>query len=283
MKIPTQYVSVDITPGGVTSTIHASQYDNGRQASIKIVKGYSPITTDKTMSARIEGTKRDGTGFQYPCELDGDVATFTITEQMTMYPGNTTCEIVLFKNDTKIATANFILKVEKAPLGKDVKVSDSDLPLIIEAGKNIKEAKAAAESATKSEKNAKASADAAAGSASAAATSEKNTKASEQAAAGSAAKAADSEKNTKASENAAATSESNAKDSESAAATSEKNAKASENASKASENAAKASQDAAKTSENNAKASEDAAAKSAAAAKASEDNAKVSETAAAES
>ena len=283
-----QKIETNLIPGHVNPRISVSQYDkSSRTLQFALYNGNAAYNVVSGTTALIQGTKPDKHGFQYAASvtIGSNIVTATLTEQMTAVAGEVLCEIVLNKGTEKLATANFILDVEKSALADDTILSETQIPIIERAAElalvideKVEEtrgyANSAANSATAAAGSATAaanSATAAAGSATAAAASETNAAASKTAAAGSASAAATSETNAAASETAAAGSATAAANSATAAAGSATAAATSETNAAASETAAAGSASAAATSETNAAASETAAA-------ASESNAATSET-----
>ena len=275
----TQTIKLNLIPGGILPRIKASQYDAGARTLVfKLYNGVQEFTipTDSTVSIR--GTKSDNTGFQYECEYSGSEVTAKITDQMTVSPGEVLAELVITKDDERIATGNFIFDNEEAALKDDVIISKTDIPAIerlddivdlveedaakAEAAKTASETAAtqasqSAQASVTSASQASTSAINAASSASEAATSESNAATSETNAGASATQASSSAAAALASQQAAAQSEENA-------AASEINAAASETNASDSATAASASATAAAESEANAADSETAAAGSAA-------------------
>lgn len=136
----TQTYDLSITPGGILHTIHISQYDaNSRILVFNLVDETGTFDLPSGTKAAIRGTKPDGAGFDYEAELSGTTVTFTATEQMAAIAGKVICEVYLFtgtpattetpaSDDFKqLASANFIIKVERAALDKDTLDSESEL------------------------------------------------------------------------------------------------------------------------------------------------------------
>ena len=212
-----QTLKLNLIPGGVLPRVNVSQYDAGsRTINATLYNGPSLFTIPIGASISVRGTKKDNTGFAYDCTWSGSVATFLVTEQMAVFPGEVVTELVISKSGQILGTSNFIIWVEDSALKSDIDISETEIPAIIEL-------------AREQEANAAASAEAAAQSEENAATSETN--------------AAQSEENAATSERNAAQSASDAADSASAAAESEENASDSEQAAKLSEQNAKASED----------------------------------------
>ena len=301
----TQPIKLNLIPGGILPRIKASQYDSGsRTLKFKIYNGVQEFTIPTGSTVSIRGTKSDHTGFQYECEYSGSEVTAKITDQMTVSPGEVLAELVITKDDERIATGNFIFENEEAALKDDVIISKTDIPAIerlddivdlveedaarAEAAKTSAETAAtqasqSAQAAVTSASQASTSATNAASSASAAATSESNAETSETNAGASATQASSSAAAALASQQAAAQSETNAAVSESNAETSETNASNSATAASASATAAAASETNAADSETAAAGSAASAATSATNAASSEANAAASESNAAAS
>ena len=211
-----QTLKLNLIPGGVLPRINVSQYDAGsRTINVTLYNGPSLFTIPTGASISVRGTKKDMTGFAYDCTWSGSVVTFTITEQMAVFPGEVVTELVISKSGQILGTSNFIIWVEDSALKSDIDISETEIPAIIEL-------------AREQEANAAASAEAAAQSEENAATSETNAAQSASDASDSATAAAQSASDAADSATAAAESEDNASDSEQAAKLSEQNAKASE-------------------------------------------------------
>lgn len=282
----TQKIKLNLIPGGILPRIKASQYDSGaRTLKFQLYNEAQEFLIPSGSTVSIRGTKSDHTGFQYECEYSGSEVTAKITDQMTVSPGEVLAELVITKDDNRIATGNFIFDNEEAALKDDIIISHTDIPAIehlddivdlVEEDAAI--AAAAKEAVQTAASQAASSATSAATSASNASASASQASASATAAATSAANASASESNASASALAAKTSEDNAADSEDSASASATAAALSESNASASETNAAASALAASGSATNASASATAAAISATNASTSETNADSSAT-----
>ncbi len=116
--------------GDVLPRLHVSQYNKGQAVECLIYDGNSPIEIPSGATAMVNGTKPDNTGFEYSATASGSTVTFTITEQMTAVAGEVTCEVVIFKDEERVGTINFLLVVEPAALADDTVISETDLPVI---------------------------------------------------------------------------------------------------------------------------------------------------------
>lgn len=132
----TQQIKLNLIPGQVFPRVNASQYDSGtRTLQMALYNGDQVFNIASGMTAFVQGTKPDKTGFQYAATITegSNIATLDITQQMTAVSGEVVCELVITSGDDRIATVNFILFVEAAALADDTVISETDLPLIEEA------------------------------------------------------------------------------------------------------------------------------------------------------
>lgn len=128
-----QSINLNLIPQGVNPIIHVNQYDKGQTWYFYLYEGNTIFTIPSGTTITIQGTKKDGTGFQYPCTFTGNKVTATETEQMTLFYDKYPCELSLSKNGDVIGTLNFIIEVEQAPLGDDTVISETDLPILQQA------------------------------------------------------------------------------------------------------------------------------------------------------
>lgn len=136
----------NMIPGGTTPVINVSQYDNDYAVTVTLIEGAEIYTPPVGATIRVEGTKPDGNGFEYPCTYQGNVVTMPIYTQMTAVAGRFPIELVVYQSGLRVGSCNIIFAVEKAPLGEDTDISETVIPDII-AGAQA-QANAAAASAT---------------------------------------------------------------------------------------------------------------------------------------
>lgn len=131
----TQDVNLNIVPVGVRPVVHCSQYDNNLQAlRFSLYKNNTAFSIPSGAAVLINGYKPDNTGFSYAATaISGNMATFTVTQQMTAIAGDVLCELRVRTESQIIGTLNFILCVEPAPLTDDTILSETDIPLIEQA------------------------------------------------------------------------------------------------------------------------------------------------------
>lgn len=139
----------NMIPGGVTPTINVSQYDNDYAVTVTLIEGAEIYTPPAGATIRVEGTKPDGHGFEYPCTYQGNVVTMPIYTQMTVVAGRFPIELVVYQSGLRVGSCNIIFAVEKAPLGEDTDISETVIPDII-AGAQAQADAAAASAATAS-------------------------------------------------------------------------------------------------------------------------------------
>lgn len=138
----TQTLKLNLIPGQVLPRVNASQYDAGtRTLQMLLYNGDQVFNMASGMSAFVQGTKPDRTGFQYSAtSTEGsNVVTLVVTQQMTVVSGEVTCELVIASGNDRIATVNFVLYVEPAALADDTVISETDLPLIEQAAELAQE------------------------------------------------------------------------------------------------------------------------------------------------
>lgn len=145
----TQSINLNLIPGGVLPRFNVSQYDKGSRAlQFNLFSGSLPFEVPEGSTVTIQGTKKDMTGFQYPCTYQGSLVVSDLYDQMTVLAGEVTTELVITDTSLNIlGTCNFIIDVEQAALSKDIPISETELPLLQEAIQAAAEAKASAQAA----------------------------------------------------------------------------------------------------------------------------------------
>ena len=128
-----QTINLDLIPQGVAPIIHVSQYDKGQTWLFNAFTGDMAFSVPVGSSVTIQGTKPDGTGFQYACSFSGSTITAIEQEQMTVIAGKYPCEIAITSGGDLIASLNFYIMVEPAALSDDTVISETELPLIQQA------------------------------------------------------------------------------------------------------------------------------------------------------
>lgn len=135
-----QSFNLDLIPKGVNPVVNVSQYDAGQTWTIGITENGNAFSIPSGASVTICGTKRDSTGFMYACTFSGSTVTAIIQPQMTILSGDQKAELRITKGDEKIATINFIIRVEPSALSDSTQISETELPLIEQAVELMDEA-----------------------------------------------------------------------------------------------------------------------------------------------
>lgn len=135
--IANQVIDLDLIPGGINPVIHVNQFDNQTDAvTFNLYKNDAVFTIPQNAGVNVDGTKPDGHGFTYSCSINPGRTSvdMNITTQMTAVEGDVLCELRIQTSNEIVGTRNFILRVERAGLADDSVISDSDLPIIEQAG-----------------------------------------------------------------------------------------------------------------------------------------------------
>lgn len=126
----TQRYNINLTPNdGNHAVVRCSQYDRGsRIIDFSLYNNGSPFYLDENDTISVRGTKKDGTGFEFPCENNISSVSFLIQEQMTLFAGKIPCELRIIRGTEVLGSMNFVLNVEVSPLNEEAAVSETTLP-----------------------------------------------------------------------------------------------------------------------------------------------------------
>lgn len=168
-----QEFDLNMIPDSERVLVKVNQYDIGTGRLVAhLYKDGMAYTPGSGTNVRIQGTKPDKKGFSYLVSISGNTVTADLTEQMTAVEGYVRTQIIVTENSGQTGTFAFELDVQKAALGADTDISETELPGIIDLARaNAARAEAAADAAEESATAAAQSASDAADSASAAAQS----------------------------------------------------------------------------------------------------------------
>lgn len=129
----TQNFSLNMIPSSSPVVVHVNQYDVGTgRLIIKLYNGDTAYTPASGASARIQGTKPDGRGFEYSATLSGSTVTANVTEQMTIVAGLVRCQILITEGSNVTGTFVFMMDVQKSALPADTDMSASEYQLVEE-------------------------------------------------------------------------------------------------------------------------------------------------------
>ena len=113
-----EVIKLDLIPSGRMPSLHASQYDDGRDYHIDLTENRAPYTLDGTETISLTVRKCDNTLVTMDVAntfADKSYIEFRTTEQMNACAGFNYGEITIEKNGTQISSLNFYLQVEGAP------------------------------------------------------------------------------------------------------------------------------------------------------------------------
>lgn len=120
--------------GMTPPTVNVSQYDKGlRTLVFDLYDGSERMTIPAgRQTAKIYGKKPDANVFEYYMTITEDRQSVSIVlqEQMAVIAGCVECEVRIIDGSSTVGSANFILAVEKAPVGADEAYSESEIPEI---------------------------------------------------------------------------------------------------------------------------------------------------------
>ena len=111
-------IKLDLIPGKKMPSLHASQYDDGRDYHIDLTENRVPYVLDGTETISLTVRKCDNTLVTMDIAntfADKSYIEFRTTEQMNACAGFNYGEITIEKNGTRIGSLNFYLQVEGAP------------------------------------------------------------------------------------------------------------------------------------------------------------------------
>lgn len=111
-------INLNLIPKGEMPVIHVSQFDNGRQFNINLLKGSDEYTLPAGYTAVLNCRKADRNIVTLATtSVLSNTLTFTTTTQLCACAGKNICEVVIKDaEDFNVGTLNFILEVEKDPL-----------------------------------------------------------------------------------------------------------------------------------------------------------------------
>lgn len=131
-----QEFNLDIIPQTVPVIIPVNQYDTGTgRLVINLYDGLTPYNPSNA-TVKIQGTKPDKKGFEYPATISDNVVTADLELQMTACFGDVRTQVVVTESTGNTGTFVFILRVQKSALEDDTDISETELPDIIDAAEH---------------------------------------------------------------------------------------------------------------------------------------------------
>ena len=112
-----EVIKLNLIPKGEMPVFHASQFDTGRLITCELYRGEDAYDVPAGYTVELHCRKVDNNIVTMASTLiNGNVVTFTSTEQLTACNGKNLCEVAILDEGYRIGTLNFILEVEIDPL-----------------------------------------------------------------------------------------------------------------------------------------------------------------------
>lgn len=126
-----QYYVLNMSPGGVPLTIHVSQYDaNSRTLVFTLYNNDEEFTVPSGSTVTARFTKASGNASTENCTFTGNVVSYVVSDQLTLYPGKVSTELRITNGTEVLGSANFYVVVEPATIDADTAISEDDLPTL---------------------------------------------------------------------------------------------------------------------------------------------------------
>lgn len=131
MAVITQAYDIDLKPDAARPVVEISQYDTGSRAIVFTVYDGSELADLTGCTARVDGSRSDGTDFSVSCSVGtGSKVSFTINQEMTSTSGLHSAELVIIGADGKpLGTQNFVVHVEPSPMNRATAAAPDDRTL----------------------------------------------------------------------------------------------------------------------------------------------------------
>ena len=135
-----QEMNLNMIPDSIPVIIRVDQYDTGEGRLVAhLYEGPNAYTPAQGATAIIQGTKPDKKGFAYDATLNGSTVTADLTQQMSCVGGNTRCQFVVTEPTGRTGTFAFVLRVQDSALADDTDISETVLPVYIDAAQKAAE------------------------------------------------------------------------------------------------------------------------------------------------
>lgn len=133
MKTCTQEITLYVDRKNKYKYVYGKQSDTkSRFLKVTIVDGGKKVVLGSDDNAKFRALKPDGTAVFNDCVIEPDGTILVeLSAQTLAVEGHVSADVVIIgKSDEILATANFCIIVEKAPVGKDVESSNEFLALV---------------------------------------------------------------------------------------------------------------------------------------------------------
>lgn len=127
----TQTYTLSLQPGGVPIRVPCVQGDAlSRTLQFQLTSSGAAAKLPAGAGVTLEGTKPDGKSFSVAGTLSDDVASVTLTDQMTAAAGSVPCQLTIASGTELLGTGRLILEVAPAAIPANADLSDSDVNLL---------------------------------------------------------------------------------------------------------------------------------------------------------
>lgn len=133
MRTCTQEITLYVDRKNKYKYVYGKQSDTkSRFLKVTIVDGGKKVVLGSDDNAKFRALKPDGTAVFNDCVIEPDGTVLVeLSAQTLAVEGHVSADVVIIgKSDEILATANFCIIVEKAPVGKDVESSNEFLALV---------------------------------------------------------------------------------------------------------------------------------------------------------
>ena len=133
MKTCTQEITLYVDRKNKYKYVYGKQSDTkSRFLKVTIVDGGKKVVLGSDDNAKFRALKPDGTAVFNDCVIEPDGTVLVeLSAQTLAVEGHVSADVVIIgKSDEILATANFCIIVEKAPVGKDIESSNEFLALV---------------------------------------------------------------------------------------------------------------------------------------------------------
>ena len=141
MKTCTQEITLYVDRKNKYKYVYGKQSDTkSRFLKVTIVDGGKKVMLGSDDNAKFRALKPDGTAVFNDCVIEPDGTILVeLSAQTLAVAGQVSADVVIIgKSDEILATANFCIIVEKAPVGKDVESSNEFLALVEAMNQSVK-------------------------------------------------------------------------------------------------------------------------------------------------
>lgn len=127
--IKTQYIRLDMTPGGTPPVLFCSQYDIGRPLGMVVYNGGEAVDLS-TYTCTIEATRTDGTAITVAVTTDGNIGAFTTTATMTNQADKYIAKLVIVDSaGSRVASLAFVMCITPATMDENAESIEEDRTL----------------------------------------------------------------------------------------------------------------------------------------------------------